>query len=168
MPKRASAEDDSPSVKKTRIVEPTTPRRSSLDASSDFSSAQAQPFRTPSTVSPAMLSEASISPESASIRRRMNPDSLAGRLGSELVKELEALLQPGMTEMPPFAVRQVIQQRFNVDRRHIYDWYHNKGLRVSSSEKREEKRAVKLSLLRRPDTRTQASMILAYSSFRNR
>lgn len=69
-------------------------------------------------------------------RRRVNPESLAVRLGPQLIKELEALLEPGMSEMPPFAVRQEIQQRYNINRRHIYDWFHSKGLRVTKEEKR--------------------------------
>lgn len=68
-------------------------------------------------------------------RRRVNPDSLANRLGPELVKELGALLRPGVTEMPSFTARQAIQKKYNIDRRHIYDWYHTKGLRVSTKEK---------------------------------
>ncbi|KAI0682552.1 hypothetical protein BC835DRAFT_1477790, partial [Cytidiella melzeri] len=66
----------------------------------------------------------------------MNPDSLAFRLGSDLIKELKGLLQPGMTEMPPFSVQQKIQKKYDVDRRHVYNWFHNRGLRVTSSEKR--------------------------------
>ncbi|GJE86271.1 DNA translocase FtsK-like protein [Phanerochaete sordida] len=93
----------------------------------------------------------------AAIRRRMNPDSLAGRLGPDLVKELEDLLKSGMTEMPSFAVRQEIQQRYGIDRRHIYDWFHNKGLRVTTSEKREERRAMRArEHARMPTTRNQA------------
>lgn len=63
-------------------------------------------------------------------RRRVNPEALALRLGPELVKELDALITPGMIEMPPFSARRQIQERFKVDRRHIYDYYHAKGLRV--------------------------------------
>ncbi|KAI0783381.1 hypothetical protein C8Q75DRAFT_726184 [Abortiporus biennis] len=37
--------------------------------------------------------------------------------------------------MPSFAERQAIQKKFNIDRRHIYDWYHTKGLRVSTKER---------------------------------
>lgn len=69
-------------------------------------------------------------------KRRVNPESLAMRLGPQLVNELEALLQPGATEMPPFHVRQAIQKRYNIDRRHIYDWFHSKGLRVTKDDKR--------------------------------
>ncbi|KZT08608.1 uncharacterized protein LAESUDRAFT_723489 [Laetiporus sulphureus 93-53] len=71
-------------------------------------------------------------------RKRVNPDSLAARLGPELVKELEALLEPGMTEMPPFSVRQAIQKRYNIDRRHVYDWFHSKGLRVTKDRSLED------------------------------
>ena len=95
------------------------------------------------------------SSDSAAIRRRMNPESLAGRLGPELVKELEGLLKTGITEMPSFAVRQEIQQRYNIDRRHIYDWFHNKGLRVTTSERREERRALRArDSIHVPTTRT--------------
>ncbi|KAI0334459.1 hypothetical protein GY45DRAFT_1242809 [Cubamyces sp. BRFM 1775] len=38
--------------------------------------------------------------------------------------------------MPSFAIRQQIQQRHKVDRRHIYDWFHSKGLRVTKEDKR--------------------------------
>ncbi|PCH34110.1 hypothetical protein WOLCODRAFT_160606 [Wolfiporia cocos MD-104 SS10] len=69
-------------------------------------------------------------------RKRANAESLAARLGPELVRELEALLKPGMTEMPPFAVRQAIQKRYNINRRHIYDWFHSRGLRVTKEERR--------------------------------
>lgn len=92
------------------------------------------------TISPALLCGGDPTAKAAGIRRRMNPESLAVRLGPGLIMELEALLLPGMKEMPSFSVRQAIQQRHNIDRRHIYDWFHNKGLRVASSEQREERR----------------------------
>ncbi len=97
------------------------------------------------TITPTLLSGSPVTPVSktGTVRRRMNPDSLAVRLGAELIKELEALLEPGMTEMPSFSVRQKIQKRYHIDRRHIYHWFHNKGLRVASAEKREEKRIAK-------------------------
>ncbi|TFK94981.1 hypothetical protein K466DRAFT_445157, partial [Polyporus arcularius HHB13444] len=38
--------------------------------------------------------------------------------------------------MPSFAIRQEVQERYNVDRRHIYDWFHSKGLRVTKEDKR--------------------------------
>ncbi|KAI0778668.1 hypothetical protein BD413DRAFT_465937 [Trametes elegans] len=38
--------------------------------------------------------------------------------------------------MPSFAIRQQIQMRHKVDRRHIYDWFHSKGLRVTKEDKR--------------------------------
>lgn len=88
------------------------------------------------SVSPSVLSESfDISMKLPNHRRRVNPASLASRLGPDLVKELESLLAPGMTEMPSFAARQAIQKKYNIDRRHIYDWYHTKGLRVSTKEK---------------------------------
>lgn len=77
-----------------------------------------------------------LTPEaSGTTRRRVNPESLATRLGPQLVKELEALLEPGATEMPPFRIRQEIQKRYNIDRRHIYDWFHSKGLRVTKDDR---------------------------------
>jgi hypothetical protein len=63
-------------------------------------------------------------------RRRVNPEALSSRLGPQIVAELDALIPPGAIEMPSFAARKHIQQRFNIDRRHIYDYYHAKGLRV--------------------------------------
>ena len=69
-------------------------------------------------------------------KNRVNPESLATRLGPQLVSELEALLQPDATEMPPFHIRQAIQKRYNIDRRHIYDWFRSKGLRVTKDERR--------------------------------
>lgn len=68
-------------------------------------------------------------------RRRVNPESLALRLGPELVRDLEALILPGNIEMPSFAVRRELQERYNVDRRHIYDYFHSRGLRVLKEEK---------------------------------
>ena len=83
-----------------------------------------------------LLKNLSLPPAPASTRRRVNPDSLAIRLGPELVAELERYVKPGAVEMPSFAIRQDIQMRFNVDRRHIYDWFHSKGLRVTKEDKR--------------------------------
>ncbi|KAI6047979.1 hypothetical protein EDC04DRAFT_2556245 [Pisolithus marmoratus] len=37
--------------------------------------------------------------------------------------------------MPSFAVRKELQERYNVDRRHIYDYFHSRGLRVVKEEK---------------------------------
>jgi hypothetical protein len=88
----------------------------------------------------------------ANERRRVNPESLALKLGPNLVRELDALIPPGSTDMPCFALRKVIQERHNLDRyvdfpdvrhimdvtkfrRHIYDYYHSKGLRVVKEDK---------------------------------
>ncbi|OCH88766.1 hypothetical protein OBBRIDRAFT_690121, partial [Obba rivulosa] len=38
--------------------------------------------------------------------------------------------------MPPFAVRQAIQKKYSTNRRHIYDWFHSKGLRVTKDDSR--------------------------------
>lgn len=62
-------------------------------------------------------------------RRRVNPESLAARLGPELVAEMEKHIIPGSIEMPPFSVRRDIQINFGIDRRHIYDFFHSRGLR---------------------------------------
>jgi hypothetical protein len=75
------------------------------------------------------------SPEIVYERRRVNPDSLAKRLGPELVGELDALIKPGNRDMPSFAVRKELQERYNIDRRHLYDYFHSKGLRVVKEDK---------------------------------
>lgn len=62
-------------------------------------------------------------------RRRVNPESLAARLGPELVAEMEKHIIPGSIEMPPFSIRRDIQIKFGIDRRHIYDFFHSRGLR---------------------------------------
>jgi hypothetical protein len=58
--------------------------------------------------------------------RRVNPQRLALRLGPDLVAEMEALIVPG-AKMPTFAVRKDFQERYCVDRRHIYDYFHSRG-----------------------------------------
>jgi hypothetical protein len=75
------------------------------------------------------------SPEIVYERRRVNPESLAIRLGPELVGELNALIIPGNRDMPSFAVRKELQERYNIDRRHLYDYFHSKGLRVVKEDK---------------------------------
>ncbi|KAH0837979.1 hypothetical protein J3R83DRAFT_6216 [Lanmaoa asiatica] len=76
-------------------------------------------------------------------RRRVNPESLALRLGPDLVRDLDALITPGNTEMPSFAVRKELQERYNIDRRHIYDYFHSRGLRVVKEDKHGNPTAVK-------------------------
>ncbi|RDB29082.1 hypothetical protein Hypma_015956 [Hypsizygus marmoreus] len=66
--------------------------------------------------------------------RRVNPLRLATRLGPSLVAEMEALIVPG-AKMPPFSVRKDFQERYNVDRRHIYDYFHSRGLRVAKEDR---------------------------------
>ncbi|TFK26710.1 hypothetical protein FA15DRAFT_693004 [Coprinopsis marcescibilis] len=66
--------------------------------------------------------------------RRVNPQRLALRLGPDLVAEMEALIVPG-AKMPTFAVRKDFQERYCVDRRHIYDYFHSRGLRVAKEDK---------------------------------
>lgn len=58
--------------------------------------------------------------------RRVNPLRLAMRLGPDLVAEMEALIVPG-AKMPTFSVRKDFQERYCVDRRHIYDYFHSRG-----------------------------------------
>jgi hypothetical protein len=58
--------------------------------------------------------------------RRVNPLRLAIRLGPDLVAEMEALIVPG-AKMPTFSVRKDFQERYCVDRRHIYDYFHSRG-----------------------------------------
>ncbi|KAF8807990.1 hypothetical protein BYT27DRAFT_7097636 [Phlegmacium glaucopus] len=66
--------------------------------------------------------------------RRVNPLRLAMRLGPDLVAEMEALIVPG-AKMPTFSVRKDFQERYCVDRRHIYDYFHSRGLRVAKEDK---------------------------------
>lgn len=96
-------------------------------------------MQNPGFIAPSMITKKSRfrNHTAALSRRRVNPDSLASRLGPELIKELESLLVPGSTEMPSFSARQKIQKQFGIDRRHIYDWYHTKGLRVSAKDSAE-------------------------------
>lgn len=68
-------------------------------------------------------------------RRRVNPDSLAKRLGPDLVRDMEKHIYPGNKEMPTFAVRKELQERYNIDRRHIYDYFHSRGLRVVKEDR---------------------------------
>ena len=62
--------------------------------------------------------------------RRVNPLRLAIRLGPDLVAEMEALIVPG-AKMPTFSVRKDFQERYCVDRRHIYDYFHSRGAQKS-------------------------------------
>jgi len=62
-------------------------------------------------------------------RRRVNPESLAARLGPELVCRDGKTYHPGRIEMPPFSIRRDIQIKFGIDRRHIYDFFTSRGLR---------------------------------------
>ncbi|KAF9444603.1 hypothetical protein P691DRAFT_711627, partial [Macrolepiota fuliginosa MF-IS2] len=47
---------------------------------------------------------------------------------------MEALIVPG-AKMPTFAIRKDFQERYCVDRRHIYDYFHSRGLRVAKEDK---------------------------------
>ncbi|EPQ60109.1 hypothetical protein GLOTRDRAFT_123866 [Gloeophyllum trabeum ATCC 11539] len=67
----------------------------------------------------------------ATQKSRPFSSGIPNRMCAELLKELEALIIPGVTtEMPPYDIRRELQRRYNVDRRLIYDWFRGKGLRV--------------------------------------
>ncbi|KAI0323104.1 hypothetical protein OF83DRAFT_1048168 [Amylostereum chailletii] len=51
--------------------------------------------------------------------------------------------------MPPFSIRRDIQVNFGIDRRHIYDFYHSRGLRCLKDE-RPAKKEVFFTEVRRP------------------
>ena len=59
--------------------------------------------------------------------RRVDPDRLAERLPLDLVKEMDAHIFPG-AKMPVFEVRKSMQERYSVDRRNIYDYFHSRGM----------------------------------------
>lgn len=52
---------------------------------------------------------------------------LAERLPDGLVKEMETFIKPGAI-MPNFDVRKELQIRYQVDRRHLYDYFHSRGV----------------------------------------
>ena len=93
--------------------------------------------------------------EDTSGRRRVNPENLALRLAPDLVRDMEALILPGNVEMPSFAVRFELQKRYNVDRRHIYDYFHSRGLRVL----RESKSDVALSSILSENSQSVCSVL---------
>ncbi|KAL4067367.1 hypothetical protein V8B97DRAFT_959210 [Scleroderma yunnanense] len=93
------------------------------------------PLRTCTDISLGQRSSAAASTSAVNERRRINPQSLALRLPPDLVRDMEALILPGNVEMPSFAVRRELQKRYNVDRRHIYDYFHSRGLRVLKESK---------------------------------
>ncbi|KAJ4496738.1 hypothetical protein C8R41DRAFT_866122 [Lentinula lateritia] len=66
--------------------------------------------------------------------RRINPFKLAERLPDGLVKEMETFIKPGAI-MPNFDVRKELQIRYQVDRRHLYDYFHSRGLRVAKEDR---------------------------------
>ncbi|KAJ7665360.1 hypothetical protein DFH06DRAFT_1470633 [Mycena polygramma] len=68
------------------------------------------------------------------VPRRIDPDRLAIRLGPDLVSEMDAYIVPG-AKMPSFQVRQQFVKKYSVDRRHIYDYFHSRGLRVAKEDK---------------------------------
>ncbi|KAG7099861.1 hypothetical protein E1B28_001665 [Marasmius oreades] len=66
--------------------------------------------------------------------RRVNPYKLGDRLGPDLVREMEFYIKPGAM-MPGFAIRKELQERYQVDRRHLYDYFHSRGLRVAKEDR---------------------------------
>ncbi|KAJ4471551.1 hypothetical protein J3R30DRAFT_1093953 [Lentinula aciculospora] len=66
--------------------------------------------------------------------RRINPFKLAERLPAGLVKEMETFIRPGAI-MPNFDIRKELQIRYQVDRRHLYDYFHSRGLRVAREDR---------------------------------
>ncbi|KAJ3768801.1 hypothetical protein FB446DRAFT_750288 [Lentinula raphanica] len=66
--------------------------------------------------------------------RRINPFKLAERLPAGLVKEMETFIKPGAI-MPNFDIRKELQIRYQVDRRHLYDYFHSRGLRVAKEDR---------------------------------
>jgi len=47
---------------------------------------------------------------------------------------MEAYITPGAI-MPSFEIRKELQIRYLVDRRHIYDYFHSRGLRVAKEDR---------------------------------
>ncbi|KAL0576870.1 hypothetical protein V5O48_005105 [Marasmius crinis-equi] len=66
--------------------------------------------------------------------RRVNPYKLGERLGPDLVREMEVYIKPGAM-MPNFAIRKHLQEKYQVDRRHLYDYFHSRGLRVAKEDR---------------------------------
>ncbi|KAF4604753.1 hypothetical protein EYR40_003534 [Pleurotus pulmonarius] len=66
--------------------------------------------------------------------RRVDPERLACRLDPNLVQDMEILIAQG-SRMPPFEIRKELQERYKVDRRHIYDYFHSRGMRVAKEDK---------------------------------
>ncbi|KAJ8509178.1 hypothetical protein ONZ45_g8623 [Pleurotus djamor] len=66
--------------------------------------------------------------------RRVDPERLACRLDPQLVREMEEIISQG-SRMPSFEQRKVLQDRYNVDRRHVYDYFHSRGMRVAKEDK---------------------------------
>ncbi|KAF9075527.1 hypothetical protein BDP27DRAFT_1038766 [Rhodocollybia butyracea] len=64
--------------------------------------------------------------------RRINPFKLAERLPDGLVEEMETFIKPGAI-MPNFEIRKELQIRYQVDRRHLYDYFHSRGLFIPAS-----------------------------------
>lgn len=106
----------------------------SVDTAVDSRAYATGPSKRPRTISSKpdekVEEQHTITPDYAFERRRVNPESLALRLGSVLVRDLDALVPPGSKVIPPFSLRKVIQEKHNIDRRHVYDYYHSKGLRM--------------------------------------
>lgn len=62
--------------------------------------------------------------------RRVNPDVLVNRLPPGLVVEMDKLIKSDPHSMPSYSVRKELQERYDVDRRPIYEYFHAQGCRV--------------------------------------
>lgn len=54
------------------------------------------------------------------------PIDLATRLGPDLVRDLEEFIKPGAF-MPSYEERKKLQEKYQIDRRHLYDYLHSRG-----------------------------------------
>ncbi|KAK7063866.1 hypothetical protein R3P38DRAFT_2820889 [Favolaschia claudopus] len=112
------------------MVKRSAPLSSSLSLSPTFTLDQAsnKRKREPS------FSELPARDTKPKVPRRIDPDKLAVRLGPELTSEMDAYIVPG-AKMPSFEIRQGFVKKYSVDRRHIYDYFHSRGLRVAKEDK---------------------------------
>ncbi|KAJ7597306.1 hypothetical protein C8J56DRAFT_315226 [Mycena floridula] len=76
--------------------------------------------------------------------RRIDPERLATRLDPEMVREMEAYIAVPGASMPSWAIRKDLQDRYGVDRRPIYDYFHSRGLRVAKEDKNNNLRRSRL------------------------
>lgn len=62
--------------------------------------------------------------------RRVNPDVLVNRLPAGLVADMDKLVREDPHTMPSYAVRKELQERYDIDRRPIYEYFHAHGCRM--------------------------------------